>query len=135
MISVDESLPVVAGEAEGDEAGVRPILVRAKRDSEAASTAPTHVVTNGIAHSIDGNRFTIGSENLEEEFDLRLTRRFSYSGLASCALFRDDTGVYLETDQGGENPEIREVIQSGDRIHFADGRKGADLLFIHVGAR
>jgi hypothetical protein len=132
MISVDESLPIVSGKGEGDETGVRPVLVRAERDDSVATTAPSHVVMDGIAYSIDGNRFTIGSENLKEEFDLILTRRFSFSGLASCRLVRDETGVYLETDGDEQNPAVREAIQSGDRLHFVDGRKGADLLFIQV---
>lgn len=133
MVSVDESVPNVVGEGEGDEVGVRPILVRADRDDESTAEPPTHVVISGLAHSIEGDRFTIGSENLEEGFDLKLSRRFSFSGLASCRVVRDDSGVYLEVDDGADGSGMRELIQSGDRIHFADGRKGADLLFVHVG--
>ncbi len=134
MVSVDESVPIVVCEGEDDGVGLLPILVRADRDDEAAAVTPSHVVIDGLAYSIEGDRFTIGSENLEEEFDLKLSRRFSYSGLASCRLVRDGSGIILEADDGADGPGMRELIQCGDRIHFADGRKGADLLFIRVGA-
>jgi hypothetical protein len=133
VVPVDESLTMIEGEGGGFEGVLRPIIDRLEQDDEADAKVPSHVVINGLAHPIDKDIFTIGSGRRGKEFDLELPRRFSYSGLASCRLVREASGVYLQSDDYAENSGIREMVQSGDRVHFSNGQLGTDLLFIHLG--
>jgi len=132
MIPVDEFLPLIAGEGGREGTGFRPILVRSEQIDEGAARMPSHVVIDGVARPIDQEIFTIGPEDQGGELDLVLPSRFSGLGISSCRLVRNASGVFLEIEEGIDGSATREMIRSGDRVHFADGHRDDDLLFVHV---
>ncbi len=112
-----------------------PGLVKMSGGSDRSNVCPTHLVIKGVAHILGRKRMTVGPIRPDEPVDLMLPSGYSWSGVGSFSLIREEDNLFLEAidlENSDGSAGIREQIECGDRILSPDGNQEGDLMFIRV---
>lgn len=111
-----------------------PLTLRVVKARNAAGTpAPTHLVSDGLGHGLNGQgSFTIGARGLG--VDLPLPEDFTQAGSSALVRLEREGGRWWLTGADENDATGRTSLETGDRLLVRFGEAEAELLFAHCPA-
>jgi len=98
---------------------------------EGKSLAPTHIVCDGLAYELSGDKFVIGIGE-SEDFDLVADRKYSGKPAEICRLvFSEDRWVLTDRDEDIVESKSVSGLKAGDALDVRSIGQRKRLLLIH----
>lgn len=132
-VPVETAIPIAL--AKRTAAAPWEVRIQKLRSHGAPRPSPTHVILEGIGHSLGSGRCTIGVAGIGA--DVTLPEAFSAAEDCSIPLVHESGRLWLVDTTlprvAGSPPGARTLVESGDRLTIQCGAATADVLFAHCG--